>query len=194
MGHTSDFRKYFISVLFIACLTGNYPLYGQSVSFALKTSPNLEFIFNTVDKYETGIIRANAVTLNIEAVGTQWDLYVGTTTTTPGKWDVVSTYASTGTLPTVDMVELQFRNASNTSQVSGFFSLTDISTPTYIIGSAVNPDPATNCPNNGTNTAGSYIGSPQCYKFNVDMRIKPGLSFRPGLYTLRVDYVIIQDL
>ena len=167
---------------------------AQSVSFALKTSPNITFDFNTIQKYENGITIMNACTLNIEATGTQWDLYVGATTTNVGYWDVTHTYGSTGSLPTIGIMKLQFRNAAATSLVSGFFSLQDISSPTYIIGTSSAPDAAVSCPNVGTNTAGSYLTSPSCYKFNIDLRIIPGFSLRPGLYTLRIDYVIIQDL
>jgi len=173
---------------------GTLGLRAQSVSFALTTSPNITFDFNTIQKYETGITIMNACALNIEATGTQWDLYVGATTTNMGFWDVSSTYGSSGSLPTIGIMKLQFRNAAATSQMSGFFSLQDRSTPSYIIGSAGAPDAAISCPNLGTNTAGNYLTNPSCYKFNVDLRIVPGFNLRPGLYTIRIDYVLIQDL
>jgi hypothetical protein len=167
---------------------------AQNLSFALKTSKNIALVFSTIDQYKTGIIVPNAATLYIDASSVQWDLYVGITTTTPNLWDVTTTYSSTGNLPDINIVEAQFRNASNTSQVNGFFSLSDISNPTYIIGSAVNPDLTANCPSTGTNSSGTYITSPTCHQFNVDLKVTPGLGLRPGLYTLRIDYVIVQDL
>ncbi len=185
--------RYSVVLLFLSLLL-SIAIRAQSVSFALKTSPNITFDFNTIQKYENGITIMNACTLNIEATGTQWDLYVGATTTNIGYWDVTNTYGSTGSLPTIGILKLQFRNAAATSLVSGFFSLQDISTPTYIIGTSAAPDAAISCPNLGTNTAGSYLTNPSCYKFNIDLRITPGFSLRPGLYTLRIDYVIIQDL
>lgn len=169
-------------------------IHAQSVSFELKTSPTISFDFNSIQDYENGITIMNAVTLNIEAVGTQWDLYVGATTTVAGSWDVTSTYSTTGSLPGVNILELNFRNLSNTSLQTGFFPLTDISTPTYIIGTSAAPDIGISCPNQGTNTAGSYLTNPNCYSFDVDLRINPGFTYRPGLYELRIDYVIVQDL
>ncbi len=185
-------------VIFILCGVFCRFAYSQAVSFSLKTSPNISFVFDDISDYVNGITNMNAVTLNIEAVGTQWDLYVGATTLVANQWDVISTYSLSGIAPTVDMVKLQFRNSNSTSLISGFFPLTDISTPVYIVGSAVAPDAAVACPGAGTNTPGSYLTSPQCYKFNVDLRIVPGLApgsiYQSGLYYLRIDYIISQDL
>jgi hypothetical protein len=167
--------------------------YAQSVSFDIKESPNISFVFNTINSYQAGLNIPNANTLKIIATGTNWDLYVGATTTVPGQWDVIQTYSSTGTLPQTDIVQLRFRNTASTSQISGFFNLLDISTPHYIIGTA-GTDPLANCPDMGTNAPGSYISQPQCYQFSVDVRIVPGFGLRPGLYFLRIDYFIIQDL
>ena len=167
---------------------------AQSLSFSVKTSPNLLFDFNTVQKYLVGITQINVCELNIDAVGTQWDLYVGATTAVAGEWDVSSYYSANGTIPTTDMVELRFRNMAQTAQVPGFFNLQDISSPTYIIGSAISPDVAVYCPGVGTNSPGTYVANTQCYRFNVDMKITPGLGNRAGLYSLRIDYVLVQDL
>lgn len=183
-------------VLIILVLILLYPSknMAQSVSFSVKTSPNLSFDFNTIQKYIAGITQINVCELNLVAVGTQWDLYVGATTAIAGQWDVNTFYSSNGTIPTTDMVELRFRNLAQTSKLAGFFTLQNILSPNYIIGSAINPDVSLNCPNMGTNTPGSYLTNPQCYRFNVDMKITPGLGNRPGLYSLRIDYVLVADL
>jgi len=114
VGYQITFIK-FCSCLIISCYFFNSQ--SQSVSFALKTSPNVNFTFNSVEDYQTGLLIANISTLNIEATGTQWDLYVGATTMVSGFWDIVSTYSTWGNDPTVNMVQLQFRNTNNTSQV-----------------------------------------------------------------------------
>ncbi|MFO8054613.1 MAG: hypothetical protein R6U19_05550 [Bacteroidales bacterium] len=183
---------YLSALLFLLCIHGS--LFPQSVSFEAKTTPDLDFVFNTVQDYQTGIVKMNAVSLNVSVSGTNWDMYVGSETTNAGFWDVVSTYSYSGSAPTADIIELRFRNANNTSQQNGFFSLTDIASPTYIIGSPSAPDPSIYCPNTGTNTAGDYLTEPSCYEFNVDIRINPDYSFQAGLYTLTIKYVIIEDL
>ena len=183
-----------IYILLVFLMSFAHQAYAQSVSFDLKTSPNIHFNFNTVQKYISGITFMNACQLNIDAVGTQWDLYVGATTSVPGQWDVSALYSVNGVLPPIDILQLQLRNASSTSQVPGFFPIQDISTPTYIIGSAIAPDPAIACPNVGTNEAGNYLASPGCYRFDVDLRVIPGLNLRSGSYSLRIDYILVQDL
>ena len=181
-------------VLLNAMLSLSYLSHAQSVSFALKTSPSINFDFNTIQKYVSGITVMNVCELNVDAVGTQWDLYVGATTTVPGLWDVDAVYAVGGAVPPINIMQLQFRNASNTSQVPSFFPIQDILTPTYIIGTAVAPDPAVICPATGTNQAGNYMVSPGCYKFNVDMKVIPGLGLQSGAYSMRIDYILSQDL
>lgn len=168
---------------------------AQSVSLGITSaSSNISFDFNTVQSYKTGVINYNAYEILVDVSGSQWDLYVGATTTSAGYFDVVSTYSTVGALPPISILQMQFRNSFNTSLMSGFFPITDISTPTYIIGTSAAPDLSITCPNVGTNTAGNYMVSPGCYKFNVDLKLSPGFSYRPGLYTLRIDYILIQDL
>lgn len=170
---------------------------AQNYNFALKSTPEIDFTFNTIEKCVTGIIIPRALTLNVQAPG-EWDLYIGTVTTTAGAWNV-TTYYSTSGPPSVPVGIIQARvynTASTQTSGSGFFPLTDILTPTYIIGSSLN-DPLINCsdPNPaGTNAPGDYSSDPGCYRFNVDLRIVPGLNYRPGLYTLRIDYIVIEDL
>ncbi len=184
-------KRVILSLVFTLAI--NIAVVGQTVSFELKTSPNIIFDFNTIQEYINGITYMNAVTLNINTTE-RFDIYVGATTTNVGYWDVTSTYSTGGDPPPISILKLQFRNGSSTSLMSGFFPLQDIASPTYIIGTNAAPDGSISCPNNGTNAPGDYLTSPSCYKFNVDLRIVPGFTYQSGLYTLRIDYVIIQDL
>jgi len=183
-----------------AILLIEHGLRAQSVSFELNTSPSADFTFNTITKYLNGIIIPNAVTLYVVADSTQWDLYVGTTTVTPGTWDNSQYYSTAGnSFPPVSILQAAFRNSDNTSQITGYIGLQDIATSTLdIIGNHNSaPDPAVHCADAshvGTNTTGTYINDPQCYEFHVDFRIVPGLSYRAGLYSLRVDFIIARDL
>jgi hypothetical protein len=180
------------TILFITIGLLHIAIKAQTVSFAIKTSPNVSFNFTTVNQYIAGVTSSNAVRLNIEA-DVQWDLYVGTTTSDPGFWDEVATYSAVGDKPPVSILQMQVRNSANTSQVNGFFALRDIANPIYIIGSE-NPDPLINCPNLGTNAPGDYVVNSNCFRFDVDLKIIPGFNYRPGFYELRVDYILVVDL
>ena len=181
------------TLLFLSCKG-----FGQSVSFDLKTTPDLEFNFNSIDKYVKGITKPGAMELNVTATGSEWDLYIGVSTAVAGTMNVVSTYSSTGDAqPPVSLVQARVYNTNSTPLTgAGFFNLNDIATPVYIIGSSGN-DGAVNCGDAipaGTNQPGSYLTDPECYRFRVDLKVTPGLIYRPGLYTMRVDFILIEDL
>ncbi len=173
---------------------------AQAVNIDLATSANVDFTFDNINKLLYGIVQPNAITLNVEAVGTQWDLYIGTVTAVAGTWDNATYYTGTGNgaIP-VGIMEMRVHNLSNTSQISGYVPLQDIATSTLdIIGNHLSsPDPTVNCADLihiGTNTAGTYATDPQCYQFKVDLKIVPGIAYRPGLYTLQIEFIIAEDL
>ena len=182
----------------MACILSGIQANAQSVNFDLKTSPNVDFVFNTIDKCVNGIIKPHALELNVNVTGAQWDLYIGSTTTVAGSWNVLSSYSTSGiTPPPSNILQVRVYNGSNTPLTGGgFFPISDIGAPTYVIGSAGN-DPAVNCADAipiGTNQPGDYSSDPSCYRFRVDLKLVPGLIYRPGFYSLRVDYVLIEDL
>lgn len=192
-------KKHFIlqTLVVVGILIGMHAN-GQSVSFDLKTSPNIDFTFNTIDKCVNGIIKPHALDLNVNVTGAQWDLYVGATTTAAGSWNVLTSYSTSGiTPPPVNILQARMYNSSSTQLTGGgFFPVNDIATPTYVIGSSAN-DPGVNCSDPspvGTNQPGDYTSDPGCYRFRVDLKLVPGLIYRPGFYSLRVDFILIEDL
>jgi len=175
----------------------------KKVQFELTTSPNIIFDFNTIQKYESGIIYLNAVTLNLNVEdppapggAVSFDLYVGAEDASLNSttvWHEIQSYSNTGSTPGVGLVQMRFRNTNSTSQVNGFFNLTEMANPTYIIGTAA-LDAIVNCPLQGTNEKGKYDSSPGCHKFRVDLKIKPDFTYKSGLYELYIHYIIIENL
>src|SRR6185436_19037821 len=58
----------------------------------ISSNPEVEFDFKSVDDYQKGITRYNAVTLRVDAT-TDWDLYAYATT---DEWKQVSSYSLDG--------------------------------------------------------------------------------------------------
>src|SRR4051812_21075187 len=100
-------HRHFFVVLFT--LSSIYNAKAQSVTFDLKTNPSVDFTFNTIEKYLHGIIMHDAVILDIVAVGTQWDLYVGSSTAVAGTWDNIQYYSGVGnSSPPMSLLQVQF--------------------------------------------------------------------------------------
>lgn len=183
--HTA--RTVILSVLLL--LTGIRG-FGQ-VTFELKTSPGVDFVFTSVNDYVSGVTRLNALKLNVSS-DRRWDMWVMATSSA---WSVIETYGVNGDVPPLSVLQLRVRNASSTSLITGFFPITD--TEQYLIGSAVG-DIDVPCPGAGANVAGNYLVNPACYQFTVDFKIIPGLDpvnyLRPGLYQVEVLFTIVEDL
>jgi hypothetical protein len=173
---------------------------AQTVSIDLASSSTVDFTFNTMNKIVYGMVIPNAITLNVEATGGQWDLYAGSVTTVAGTWDNAIYYTGSGNgSPPVSILQMRVHNLSNTPQISGYIPMQDIATSTLdIIGNHLTaPDSPVNCTDiihTGTNTPGSFTTDPQCYQFKVDLKLIPGLNYRPGLYTMQIEFIIAADL
>ncbi len=201
--YSISYMRYFRLLSLLIFVSLEFTSLAQKVQFDLKTSPNISFDFNTIQKYNTGIVYLNAMTLNLEvedppAPGSaiSFDLYVGAedeTLNSTTVWHEIQSYSNTGTTPGVDLVQLRFRNTNSTSQVNGFFNLTEYANPTYIIGTPAK-DGIINCPLQGTNEAGKYDTNPGCFKFRVDIKIKPDFTYKSGLYELYIHYRIVENL
>lgn len=176
----------------IIVFLGLHDVDAQNVSFELKVSPSVNMVFNTIQKYQSGLVQANFSQLNIEA-DVSWDLYVGARTSTQNKWDEEQRYSNSGETPDVSILQLRFRNSNSTSQENGFFPIQDINNPVYIIGSSA-VDAVIPCGAVGSNAPGSYTTESSCFQFDLDLLIKPGLTYRPGLYKIEVVYTIMANL
>ena len=187
-------------IFLLLLLPGPLRVSAQTVDISIGGSSNVDFTFNTIQKLTTGIVIPNAFTVNVEAIGTNWDLYMGAVTAVAGTWDNAQYYATSGNgAPPVGLLQARVHNLSGTPQISGYVPLQDIAVSTLdIIGNHLSaPDPSVNCGDAspiGTNTPGSYLTDPQCYQFRVDLKVVPGMNYRPGLYTMQIEFIIAPDL
>lgn len=187
--------------LFLIFQLASGPLaWAQSLDVSISGNSNVDFSFTTIQKLTSGIVIPNAFTVNVEAIGTNWDLYMGAVTTVAGTWDNAQYYATSGNgAPPVSLLQARVHNLSRTPQISGYVPLQDIAVSTLdIIGNHLaNPDPSVSCGDAspvGTNTPGSFTTDPQCYQFRVDLKVVPGMNYRPGLYTMQIEFILAPDL
>lgn len=177
-------------IFFLSLLPSS--VWSQTLDITITRGTNLNFTFNTIQQYTNGTILAGATEFTIESTS-QWDLYVGAQTLTPGQWDVLSTYSGAGTTTVpVSILELRATSPGGTSQQTAFFQLQDNSSPVYLIGSGAD-DPLTNG-GVGTNSPGDSRNNAFTHRFRIDYRLTPTIAYTPGAYTLTVVFTLAEDL
>lgn len=169
-----------------------YTMSGQTLDLAITKGTDINFTFNTIRSYSTGGVLGNASEVTIEST-VEWDLYVGAETAVAGFWDLVQSYSDAGSdnIP-VSILEVRANSPGLTSQEAAFFQLSDISTPTFLIGSTGN-DPTTGS-GIGTNDPGDGLTDPFTHRFRISYKLTPGFDYSPGIYTLTVLFTIAEDL
>lgn len=158
-------------------------------------SADANFVFNTHQSFQLGKIIPNALVLGVVAENTNaWNFSVYAEADdglNPDEWEQILSYSNQGEVPQIRDLEIRVRNNANTTLISEFTSMGNTLDPLNII--PVNEELIT-CPNQGTNAPGSYLTEPSCYRFRVDYRFKPSYDMQPGLYRLRIIYVISENL
>ena len=183
------FRQLAVILFFsMATLQG----FAQTLDLAITKGSDLYFTFNTIRSYTVGGVLGNASEVTVEST-VEWDLYVGAETTVAGFWDLVQSYSDAGSdnIP-VSILEVRANTPGLTSQQAAFFQLTDISAPTFLIGSNAN-DPNTGT-GIGTNVPGDWLSDPFSHRFRISYKLTPGFDYSPGIYTLTVLFTIAEDL
>lgn len=180
-----------VGLLIVFHLIASYCL-AQTLDISITRGTDLDFSFTTIRQYTNGVIRPNATEFRIES-SAEWDLYVGTQTTTPGQWDLLTAYSSAGSANVpVSILEIRAVSPGGTSQQNNFFQLRDVTNPVYLIGSGaddalVNAGVGTNAPGDGSN-------NPFTHRFRIDYKLTPGMGYQPGVYSLTVVFTVAEDL
>ena len=187
------------------------------LNLTMTTASQVDFTFKTIQEYNLGITKFNAVLLEVDAT-LAWDLFVYASTDT---WDQVETYSTNGNavLP-AEILELQ----SSVTSVAPV----NINAFAPLLG-LVNSTVAANVPTAATQflagefgtvsgggsafDAGTAANNPTTNKFRIDMRLKPGIPAtfpnstvlltaagnneayaQAGYYYLEVVYSLVEDL
>lgn len=190
----------------------------------MTTDPQVDFVFNTIQKYQVGITKYNATRLEVEAT-VPWDLYAQPSTQF---WTQQIAYGAgtngQGQLPS-EILEMESIQANSVAALHTFNSFIGLSsklgtntaslTPTvntqFLAGEFAQGVTSSYAP--ATSTA-----SPMTNKFLIHYRIKPGVPAdfpdlttqyptvatatftattpyaQPGFYDLEVVYTLTEDL
>jgi len=114
--------------------------------------------------------------------------------TAADKWEEVTLYGNGNALqPLISDLEVRVTNNCGTPLNTGFRSFTDVNDILNIIEELV-PQvivPEGSCTASGTknvNGPGSYLTNYDEYSFDVDLRLKPGFQYNPGVYKLNIRF------
>jgi len=190
----------------------------------MTTDPQVDFVFNTIQKYQVGITKYNATRLEVEAT-VPWDLYAQPSTQ---NWTQQIAYGAgtngQGTLPS-EILEMQSIQSNSVAAPLTFNNFIGLSSNGGANTSSLTPTVNTQflAGEFGQGVASSYAPatsteSPLTNKFLIHYRIKPGVlaSFpdlttqypalaattfpaatpyaQPGFYDLEVVYTLTEDL
>lgn len=166
----------------------------------------IEFEFNEISKYTSGITYYGQSILRITASDTaasgncNWKLRMmvnnGGFPNPPTEWLQNIGYGTSGSLPTIGLLEVRVTNNCQTSPINGDFKpfvLAQSGGQIVIIEDIGNINPAGigGCGGNGqVNSAGSYLTSYGEFSFIIDYRIKPFFNYAPGKYDLNIKFCI----
>lgn len=110
------------------------------------------------------------------------------------KWEEVTLYGNgNAQQPAISDLEIRVSNNCGTPLNTEFRTFTDVNEVLDIIEELV-PQiivPAGECTSNGiknVNGPGSYLTNYDEFSFNVDLRLKPGFQYNPGIYKLNIRF------
>ena len=194
------------------------------LQLTMTTEPQVDFVFNTIQKYQVGITKYNATRLEVEAT-VPWDLYAQPSTEF---WTQQIAYGAgtngQGTLPS-EILEMQAILPNAVAATLTFNSFIGLSSNAGANTASLTPTVDTQflAGQFGQGVANSYApatstASPLTNKFLVHYRIKPGVPAnfpnlttqyptvaaatftatapyaQPGYYDLEVVYTLTEDL
>jgi len=190
----------------------------------MTTEPQVDFVFNTIQKYQVGITKYNATRLEVEST-VPWDLYAQPSTEF---WTQQIAYGAgtngQGTLPS-EILEMQTIQPNSVAALNTFNSFVGLSSNGGANTASLTPTVDTQflAGEFATGVASSYTPgtstqSPLTNKFLIHYRIKPGVPAnfpdltaqypilaaatfpnptpyaQPGYYDLEVVYTLTEDL
>jgi hypothetical protein len=185
------------------------------LDLTMTTDPQVDFAFKTIQQYQNGITKFNAVKLEVDAT-VAWDLFAYAST---DYWTQVDAYSTNGTdsLPS-EILEINQTNDNSATPPGGTFntfsSIKGLTNSGVSGGVPSGPNTQFLAGEVGTAVGESYApgtadANPSTHQFRLDYRIVPsipatfpnstvslpGVGFaQSGFYYLEVVYSLVEDL
>jgi len=181
----------------------------NDVVLDIKEDPSIEFVFDNMRDYFSGIVKEGVITLKVDvedltpSLNTcKWKLIMEVNNspelgTTNDEWveDFLYTSNPSPLAPQIDILNIKISNSCLTPISDGFqfFDINGDQIP--IIEDATINNPSSPCTSNViVNGAGNYKTNYDQYIFKVAFKISPTLTYSPGVYHLRIDFKLIEDI
>ncbi|GAB4455330.1 MAG: hypothetical protein OHK0036_19040 [Bacteroidia bacterium] len=173
--------------------------------FYLDGRSNIDFTFDEMSEYVRGITYSGAtqLRLKIDEINPgmcKWKLVMiieNNGYLPNNEWESLVNYGSSGTQPNLNLIEVSVWNGCGTALFNGVFRTfaNNINQDTL----SIIPDLAIRnlpgpCDGTHINGPGSYLTNYNEFSFNIDYRITPGFTLRPGTYQIRIRFCLVEIL
>lgn len=168
---------------------------------------NANFTFDSFSSYQAGITLNNVATLRVrveeQAIpdpACKWFLTMEVNNnpgagTVASEWETLSHYGlGTAPNPVMDILQVRIRNGCQTSPLDGVFQNFENNGDILDIIADLLPLTAAGSCTQNVNGPGSYLTNYDEYTFTVDLRVAPGYLFSPGIYELRVQFHLEEQM
>jgi hypothetical protein len=202
MHTTPPIKSLFSLVVFLLLfLVSQAQIHCGIVQIEPNQSVNAMMTFDSFTKYNGGYIINGVARIKVKVEDKaiidplcSWSLIM-TIDNNPGagtpvtEWEELNQYGSgLGQNPTIDALEIRVRNSCGTSPIDGLFTaFTNNMDVIDIIAPMLPVTPSGTCALN-TNGSGSYMTNYDEFNFTVDVRVKPGFDFNPGIFQLNIKF------
>lgn len=200
--------KKLVSLIFVLCC--NYitaQIHCGSVSIVPNSSVNQIVVFDDFTKYNAGITINSVARLRIKVENKtipdplcSWNLkmYIENNSgagTPINQWEEVTNYGNgNGRNPKIKFLEIRVRNICSTSPADNTFRRFQNTNDILDIISDMLPIiPAGSCSQN-VNGTGSYLTNYDEFNFDIDIRLRPGVRFNPGIFNLNIRFRLEENI
>ena len=192
---------FFILPFQLFFLVGYSQIHCGSVDFVTNSPVSLNLPFTSFSDYASGVTIIGAATLKLSVSDKaivdpdcRWrmEMQIENGSTIGNDWETLVQFGSgVAPNPTLNILEVRISNNCATGIANGIFTKPFTSTLNIqdIIAASATSIAAGAC-TPGVNGPGNYLENYDEYTFRVDVRVKPGLIFSPGIYQVNLKFHI----